>query len=146
MAAESPQLNPDPEIEALLGKAIDIVATPASSALDSVRRAFGREKGEPVRPLAPPLGRRRGEIALGEQPDYQYFRERDGDQDAWRAREDAKAALRAEAQRAWEGSARAEAEAWAAGLPAHAADTNAEAEGDPAPDGSPIHTPTGDEA
>lgn len=91
-----------------------IVATPMSTLLEKLRRAYWQEKGEVDRPPSSPLGRQGEGAAIGEAPPWEYRRERDGDEKEWRRREDEKAALRAEAQQAWEEKARADAEAWSA--------------------------------
>jgi hypothetical protein len=91
----------------------DIVATPMSVLLDSVRRTFWAENGEPERPPMPPLGEHDGEVSTG--LPQTYMRERDGpDYDAFRRREVHEAEVAAEAQRAWEEKARADAAAWRA--------------------------------
>jgi hypothetical protein len=97
----------------------NIVATPMSVLLDSVRRAYWAEKGEPDRPPMPPLGEHDGEVSTG--VPQCYMRERDGpDYKAFRQREVQEAGLAAEAQRAWEEKARADAAAWRVRLEAEA--------------------------
>ena len=91
----------------------DIVATPMSALLELARRHMWREKDEPERPPSAPLGDHDEEVATGEHPHWEYSWERDGPEKEWKGLEDDKAALHAEAQRAWEEKARAEAEAWA---------------------------------
>lgn len=91
----------------------DIVATPMSALLELVRRHRWREKGEPERPPSAPLGEHDGEIATGERPHWLYQWEKDGPDKDWKRREDRKATLHAEAQRAWEERAKADSEAWA---------------------------------
>lgn len=91
---------------------LDIAATPISVMLDGLRRRYWAEKGEPDRPPLSPLGAHDGEAATGE-PTY-HMRERDGDFDEWRHRQKEQQAFAAEAQRAWEEKARADAEAWRA--------------------------------
>jgi hypothetical protein len=91
---------------------VQIVATPLGTLLEQTRRAIWREKGEADRPPPAPLGAHDDRRATGEPSHHTYNAARDGDYDEWRRREDAKAALAAEAQRAWEEMARAEAEAW----------------------------------
>lgn len=89
-----------------------IAATPMSVLLETIRRKYWKEQGEPERPPSPPLGEHDDEAATGEPPHWLYRHERDGDEKDWRRRENEKAALNAEAQRAWEEKARAEADAW----------------------------------
>jgi hypothetical protein len=91
----------------------EIAATPMSVLLDHVRRAYWAQLGEPERPPLPPLGDHDGEIATGEPSHCSYTPASQGPEDEWRRRETEKAAFHAEAQRAWEEKARAEAEAWA---------------------------------
>lgn len=88
-----------------------IVATPASLLLADARRALWAQMGEPERPPEPELGRHDDEIATGPPLECQHtdphlsFSE-------WHRRQDRSQALAAEAQRAWEEKARAEAAAW----------------------------------
>jgi hypothetical protein len=91
----------------------DIVATPMSLLLDHARRLAWKEGGEPERPPLPPLGDHDDRTAIGEPSNSQYRADRDGDFRAWEARQAERVAVAAEAQRAWEEKARAEAEAWA---------------------------------
>jgi hypothetical protein len=87
-----------------------IAATPMSVLLDSVRRACWAEKGEPDRQALASLGAHDGEVSTGTR---HYSRERDGPGiNAYLRRQDEEAAVAAEAQRAWEEKARADAEAW----------------------------------
>lgn len=103
----------------------DIVATPMSVLLDSVRRAYWAEKGEPDRPPMPPLGEHDGDVSTG--LPHTYMRERDGpDYKAFRRREVQEAEVAAEAQRGWEEKARADAAAWRARV-------EGDADGDSAP-------------
>ncbi len=80
-----------------------IAATPMSVLLESLRRKHWKEQGEPERPPSPPLGEHDDTVATGEPPHWLYRHDRDGDENEWRRREGEKAALNAEAQRAWVG-------------------------------------------
>ncbi|HYI47171.1 MAG TPA: hypothetical protein VEX35_01790 [Allosphingosinicella sp.] len=93
--------------------AIDIVATPMSLLLAKVRRMQWMEKGEADRPELPALGDHDDEVSTGPPMECQHIPERDGDFQGWPRRSDEAAAVAAEAQKAWEEKARAEAEAWA---------------------------------
>jgi len=110
--------------------AIDIVATPASSALEALHRAFWQKEDEPDRPPPTALGRCEDGIALGEQPHWEYRHEQDGKHDEWRCREDDKAAFHRAAQQAWEERARAGAQAWARRVAAKAGADPLEASAD----------------
>jgi hypothetical protein len=89
-----------------------IVATPVSLLLARARRAVWEKMGEPERPPDPELGRRDDEIATG--PPLESHRTDPHLTDSeWRRRQEERQALAAEAQRAWEEKARADAEAWA---------------------------------
>jgi hypothetical protein len=91
---------------------IRIAATPMSVLIDGIRRSYWREKGEPERPPLPPLGEHDGRVSTG--PDHSYRPGRDGPSyNAWCRLQDRNAAFAAEAQRAWEKKARADAEEWA---------------------------------
>ncbi|HYI47169.1 MAG TPA: hypothetical protein VEX35_01780 [Allosphingosinicella sp.] len=92
---------------------VQIVATPLSTLLERTRRAIWQEKGEADRPPPAPLGAHDESRATGEPSHRNYNSARDGDYNQWCRREDAKAALASEAQKAWEEKARAEAEEWA---------------------------------
>lgn len=87
-----------------------IAATPISEYLGQVRRGIWLEKGEADRPPPSPLGPRDGRCAID--PPSEYRPERDGDHREWESRREEQRALAAEAQRAWEEKARAEAEDW----------------------------------
>jgi hypothetical protein len=89
-----------------------IVATPVSLLLADVRRALWTRMGEPERPPEPELGRHDDEIATGPPMECQRTDPGVGFSE-WHHRQDQKQAVAAEAQRAWEEKARAEAEAWA---------------------------------
>ena len=91
----------------------NIVATPMSVLLDSVRRAYWAEKNEPDRPPLGDLGHHDGEISTGQPSESQYWPERDGTFQQWQSGPSEAQRLAAEAQRAWEEKARADAEAWA---------------------------------
>ena len=90
---------------------VEIVATPMSVFLDTLRRAFWAEEGGPERPDLPPLGEHDDEIALGEPAGYSAGR--DGPEREWREARSEKHRLAAAAQQAWEEKARADAAAWA---------------------------------
>lgn len=87
-----------------------IVSTPISELLGMVRRRIWLEKGEADRPPPPPLGRHDARASYGA-PLY-YDPEKDGDFREWDRRRKENERLAAEAQRAWEEKARAEAEEW----------------------------------
>lgn len=89
---------------------VQAAATPISVLLDRVRRALWAEKGEPDRPPLGDLGEHDGKISTG--PSSAYNSARDGDHEEWSRRQAEAAALAAQAQRAWEEKARAEAEVW----------------------------------
>lgn len=89
-----------------------IVATPMSVLLDGVRRDFWREKGEPERPPLPALGFHDQAISRGESTSYSH-QPGGPTHKQWCREQDKAAALAAQAQRAWEEKARADAEAWA---------------------------------
>lgn len=89
-----------------------IAATPMSVLLDRVRRQCWAEMGEPERPPLSPLGEHDDEVATG--VPTSYFPLRDGDHEDWLQRRDAQHARAAEAQKAWEEKARADAAVWAA--------------------------------
>jgi hypothetical protein len=89
----------------------DVTATPMSELLASVRREMWREKGEADRPPPSPLGPHDRSCARPEVISYEHGR--DGDYHEWLSRQDEKTRLAAEAQRAWEERAKADAEAWA---------------------------------
>jgi hypothetical protein len=93
--------------------AMNIVATPMSVLLDDVRRTYWAEKGEPERPPLAPLGRHQGGVSTGHPPEHQYWPERDGTFQDWQRGPSETQRLAAEAQRAWEEKARADAEEWA---------------------------------
>jgi hypothetical protein len=88
----------------------DIVATPMSVLLDRIRREAWAEADEPERPPLPALGEHDGEVSTGI-PNW-YTAERDGDYFDWQTRQREQEQLAAEAQRAWEEKARADAAAW----------------------------------
>jgi hypothetical protein len=88
----------------------DIVATPMSVLLDDARRLYWHKEDEPGRPPPAPLGRLDGEVATGERPHWESAPGLTDEE--CRAKDDAVAAIRAEAQRAWEEKARAEAASW----------------------------------
>ncbi|HEX8224639.1 MAG TPA: hypothetical protein VF605_12550 [Allosphingosinicella sp.] len=90
---------------------LQFAATPMAELLGSIRRDIWAEKGEADRPPPPPLGPQRRGCAIDEP--LHYRRDRDGDFDDWRLRQDEQARLAAEAQQAWEERARADSEAWA---------------------------------
>jgi hypothetical protein len=90
---------------------LDVAATPMSVLLAGIRRDYWAEKGEPERPPLAPLGIVRDGIARGE--DFNYDGSRDGDYKLWCRRQDEKHRHAAEAQKAWEEKARADAAAWA---------------------------------
>lgn len=86
---------------------IDATATPMSVLLDGIRRNIWRERGEPQRMDLPQLGEQKHGIALGRplgapDPRYRPTAETPEEQE-----------LAAQAQRAWEEKARADAKAWA---------------------------------
>ncbi|HEY0413287.1 MAG TPA: hypothetical protein VGD66_09100 [Allosphingosinicella sp.] len=103
---------------------LDIVATPMSLLLDRARRLQWAEEGEPERPPLPPLGDHDDRSAAGERCEGTYSSDRDGDHGEWRGRQADRIALAAEAQRAWEEKARAEADVWAKREAAKAAAAN----------------------
>jgi hypothetical protein len=82
-----------------------------SNLLAGVRRNYWREQGEPERPPLPALGEYDREVSTGEP--FDHIGDLDGDYGTWRRRQDRQHALAAEAQRAWEEKARAEAAEWA---------------------------------
>src|SRR5436190_141236 len=90
---------------------LDVAATPMSVLLAGIRRDYWAEKGEPERPPLAPLGIVRHELARGE--DLNFNAGRDGDYKQWCRRQDEKHRNAAEAQKAWEEKARADAAAWA---------------------------------
>ena len=87
------------------------VATPMSLLLDTLRRDYWREKGEPDRQPLPELGRHDGDAALGELS-YNHYDPAFTDNRKWDRHRKALAAQRAEAQRLWEEKAAKDAEAW----------------------------------
>jgi len=91
----------------------NIIATPMSALLEAVRRNRWKEQGEPDRPPSAPLGDHDDAVATGERSHREYRWERDGPEKDWKLGEDEKAALRAEAQRAWEEKARSDSKEWA---------------------------------
>jgi hypothetical protein len=88
-----------------------IAATPLSEYLGEVRRGIWLERGEADRPPPSPFLRRDRHRAID--PPLDYCPERDGDHREWLRRQEEGARVAAEAQRAWEEKARADAEAWA---------------------------------
>lgn len=90
---------------------VQIVATPMSVLLDSVRRDYWNEMDEPERPPLGELGEHDGEVSTGER--CVHYPPPGADLRQWSRHHDEKAALAAEAQAAWEEKARADAEAWA---------------------------------
>jgi hypothetical protein len=86
---------------------IEVAATPMSVLLAGIRRDYWAEKGEPERPPLAPLGVIEGGVARGES--IAYSGGRDGDYKDWRRRQDDKHRFAAEAQKAWEEKARADA-------------------------------------
>jgi hypothetical protein len=90
---------------------IEVAATPMSVLLAGIRRDYWAEQGEPERPGLPPLGIVRDGVARGE--DFNFNAGRDGDYRDWRRRQDEKRRHAAEAQKAWEEKAKADAAAWA---------------------------------
>jgi hypothetical protein len=92
----------------------DIVATPMSVVLDTLRRAYWEQLGEPERPPLPPLGRHDDESAAGQPLECQRWPERDGEGFGPSAKREAHLQKNADAQRLWEEKARADAEAWRA--------------------------------
>ncbi|HMG47885.1 MAG TPA: hypothetical protein VK614_10545 [Allosphingosinicella sp.] len=89
-----------------------IVATPMSVLLGEVRRAVWAKMDEPDRPPRPSLGRHDDEISTGAPMECQYDPARDGDRAGWPQRGGEREAIAAEAQRAWEEKAKADAAAW----------------------------------
>jgi len=89
-----------------------IVATPVSLLLDQLRRAYWAKREEPERPTLPPLGEQDAGAALGEPPESRYWPERDGQGLGPSSRHAAYVERNADAQRAWEEKAKADAEAW----------------------------------
>jgi len=88
---------------------LSIAATPMSLMLGDARRSFWLEKGEVDRPPPEPLGLHDDRVSTGIPNDYNSAR--DGDYNEWRRRRDEAEAMAAEAQRAWEEKAKADAEA-----------------------------------
>lgn len=86
----------------------EAAATPGSTLLEKVRRAFWQEKGEADRPPPAPLGWHNDRYATGRP---QYDPARDGDRGDWEREQEATRRLAAEAQAEWEARARREAEA-----------------------------------
>jgi hypothetical protein len=89
----------------------EVAATPMSVLLAGIRRDYWAEKGEPERPGLARLGVVEGGVARGE--DITYDGGRDGDYRDWCRRQNEKHRHAAEAQKAWEEKARADAAAWA---------------------------------
>jgi hypothetical protein len=89
----------------------EVAATPMSVLLAGIRRDYWCEKGEPERPGLAPLGVVEGGVARGE--DITFDAGRDGDYKDWCRRQNEKHRHAAEAQKAWEEKARADAKAWA---------------------------------
>ncbi|MEA3035752.1 MAG: hypothetical protein QOH04_1517 [Sphingomonadales bacterium] len=96
----------------------DIVATPMSNLLAKLRRLYWEGCDEPERPEPAALGRHDDEIATGQPPECQHWPERDGPLFGSRAPHDEHLRRNAEAQRAWEEKASADAAAWRARLEA----------------------------
>jgi hypothetical protein len=90
--------------------------------LGQVRRAYWESCGEPERPPPAPLGNHDDQVATGRPMGPQHWPERDGDRFGDSQQREEHLRRNAEAQRAWEEKAKADAEAWRRRL---------EAEGDP---------------
>lgn len=90
----------------------DIAATPMSVVLDTLRRSYWRRHGEPERPPLPPLGHHDDACAVGEPLESQHWAERDGEGFGPSPQRDEHLSRNAEAQRAWESKAKADAEEW----------------------------------
>lgn len=103
-----------------------IVATPMSVLLGEVRRAVWAKMDEPDRPPPPSLGRHDDEISTGEPLECQHDPARDGDHQGRRERAAEREAIAAEAQRAWEKKAKADAAAWRARVDGTAATGDAD--------------------
>lgn len=86
----------------------EIVATPMSLLLDSLRREFWAQAGDPERPPPPGLGAHPGDNASSGAP----LECQGGITGAERAAQERQQALQAEAQLLWEEKARADAAAW----------------------------------
>jgi hypothetical protein len=110
------------------------VATPMSLLLDTLRRDYWREKGEPDRQPLPELGRHDGGDALGERS-YNHYDPALGDYRQWCHRRDIIAAQRAEAQRLWEEKAARDAEAWRKRVEGEEGEAEGEGEGRPDEEG-----------
>jgi hypothetical protein len=90
----------------------DIAATPVSVLLDTLRRAYWEKYGGPERPAAAALGRHDEDAATGEPLECHGWPERDGEGIGPSGRREEHVRRNAEAQRAWEAKAKADAEAW----------------------------------
>ena len=90
-----------------------ITATPVSLVLDQLRRSYWQRLDDPERPPLAPLGHHDDEVATGQPLECQHWPERDGDGFRPSARHEEHLRRNAEAQRAWEEKAKADAEAWA---------------------------------
>lgn len=89
-----------------------ITATPMSILLAELRRAAWAKLDEPERPDPAPLGHHDDDFATGQPPESQHWPERDGDRFQARDKRDQYLRRNAEAQRAWEKKAEADAQAW----------------------------------
>jgi hypothetical protein len=96
---------------------------------------------EPDRPPPPSLGRHDDEVSTGEPMECQHDHARDGDHQGWRERAAEREAIAAEAQRAWEEKAKADAAEWRARVEGNsspaAGEGNHPADGGRAVDGEP---------
>src|SRR4051812_10690296 len=91
----------------------DIVATPISVLLGDARRALWEDLGEPERPPPPGLGICDGELSFGELDHYSSAH-CGPDPDAFWRRLKQQQGIAAEAQKAWEEKAEADASSWRA--------------------------------
>jgi hypothetical protein len=91
-----------------------ITATPISALLGEIRRAYWENFGEPERPPAAALGHHDDDMAQGEPMESQHWPPRDGPDHRPSAQREAHLRRNAEAQRAWEAKAKADADAWRA--------------------------------
>lgn len=90
----------------------EIAATPVSLLLDKLRRSYWERCEEPERPPAAPLGRHDDDIATGQPLECQHWPERDGNAFGPSSKHEEHLRRNAEAQRAWEEKAKADAEEW----------------------------------
>lgn len=110
---------------------LQVSATPGSTLLEKMRRAYWLEKGEADRPPPAPLGKHSELFATGRDD---YDPKRDGDRKAWELRQKEKQRLAAAAQVEWEERGRREAEARSeAGTPRNDNDHDNDSAPDPDP-------------